>query len=189
MFESRCTAVVLALLLTTCGVAEDQTGVTTTVGLAGASVALPGLTVRVPAVVAPGQLTLQRLKTTPFAWPTRLPGFRFVMLTSSLARRGAMYRLRLSAVPRDNLTLTYRWLGPGSGDGRLTEVFSFDGTNFELLGRAEGGVVNRMPLDPRFIGAQLKSGLYIFSVSFTPKEFRQACAPVGRFNGVYCGPK
>ena len=111
------------------------------------------------------------------------------MLTSPRAVQGPVFKLTLHTPPRGDLTVSYDFKTAPSGKDRYTEVFLYDGQEFDLLGRVPGNAVTRSPLDTRPLFTKARKEVYIFGLSFTRAQYRQACATLGRFNGSYCGPK
>jgi hypothetical protein len=104
-------------------------------------------------------IRIARAEKIPFQLPTIQPGFRLLMLSSPKVARGKVFKFTFDKQPSSYLTLTYSNKVAPRGKNRYTEVFLFDGKHFDLLGRALGNTVDKMPLDLRPYTKQAQTGL------------------------------
>ena len=153
------------------------------------SILAGSISVKAPPGTPTGAFTVSRALKVPFTLPTRQTGLRLLMLACLQVVHGPVFKLTLDKQPRDYLTVAYKFKAAPQEKDRYTEVFVFDGQTFDLLGRASGNEVTSLPLDTRPYFTQARTELYVFGLSFTRAQYRQACSPIGRFNGSYCGPK
>jgi hypothetical protein len=182
---------IFALMLVAC-TQQRQQGSTTTahVALIGGTVKTSQLSLRLLPSSTSTTVTIQELTNYPFVLPAKIHKweYRLVMLTSTTVTRETPYKITLSELPRNEVFITYK-RKTATTEKRLLEVYSFDGTNFEIIGRSFTDSVNDTPLFATQIGKKLQKGLIVFASSFTQTEFKNACVKFGgHFNGAYCGP-